>query len=89
VRHRSSFIGEVTGFGGDRFERRARPETIIDGQVGYDFGQAGLLKGLSLFLQGQNLTNEPFVTTNPNADNQVVDYQRYGRRYLAGLNFRF
>jgi iron complex outermembrane receptor protein len=89
VRHRSSFIGEVTGFGGDRFLRRARPETIVDGQIGYDFGQSGTLQGLSLFLQGQNLTNEPFATTNPKADNQVVDYQRYGRRYLAGFNFRF
>ncbi|GAA3995457.1 TonB-dependent receptor [Sphingomonas humi] len=89
ARHRSSFIGEVTGFGGERFNRRARPETIIDGQVGYDFGQTGTLSGLSLFLQGQNLTNEPFATVNPNADNQVIDYQRYGRRFLAGFNYRF
>lgn len=89
VRHRSSFIGEVTGFGGDRFNRRARPETIVDGQVGYDFGQNGTFNGLSIFLQGQNLTDEPFVTVNPNADNQVVDFQRYGRRFLAGFNYRF
>lgn len=89
VRHRSSFIGEVTGFGGDRFNRRARPETIIDGQVGYDFGQSGMLNGLSVFIQGQNLTDEPFATTNPDADNQVIDFQRYGRRFLAGFNYRF
>lgn len=89
VRHRSSFIGEVTGFGGDRFNRRARPETIVDGQVGYDFGQNGTFNGLSIFLQGQNLTDEPFVTVNPNADNQVIDFQRYGRRFLAGFNYRF
>ena len=89
VRHRSSFIGEVTGFGGDRFNRRARPETIVDGQVGFDFGQEGALNGLSIFLQGQNLTNEPVATTTPEKDNQVVDFQRYGRRYLAGFNFRF
>ena len=89
VRHRSSFIGEVSGFGASRNRRRATAETILDGQVGYDFQEGSRFKGLSLFLQGQNLTDEPFVTVNPNDERQVVDYQSYGRRFLAGFTYKF
>ena len=62
VRHRSSFIGEVSGFGANRTLRVRKAETIVDGQVGYEFQPGTLLSGLSIYLQGQNLTNEPFVT---------------------------
>ena len=68
--------------------RRAADETIVDAQVGYDFG-SGALKGLSIYVQGQNLTDEPFVTTNPGQPLQVIDYQVYGRRFLAGASFKF
>ena len=88
VRYRSTFIGEVSGFGANRTNRRAAPETIIDGQVGYDFGKNSLFQGLSLYIQGQNLTNEPFVTIDP-PSGQVIDYQRYGRRFLAGGTIKF
>lgn len=90
VRHRSSFVGEVSGFGASRVRRRARPETILDGQIGYDFLQEGSrLHGLSVYLQGQNLTDEPFVTGNPDQPLQVIDHQRYGRRFLAGFTYKF
>jgi iron complex outermembrane recepter protein len=89
VRYRSTFVGEVSGFGASRTRRRAAPETIIDAQIGYDFAQGSTLAGLSLFVQGQNLTDEPFVTYNPNEPDQVIDYQRYGRRFLAGGSFKF
>ncbi|MDE0879753.1 MAG: TonB-dependent receptor, partial [Sphingomonas bacterium] len=88
VRYRSSFVGEVSGFGANRVNRRARDETIIDGQLGYDFSN-GLFQGLSVYLQGQNLTNEPFVTQNPDQPLQIIDYQRYGRRFLAGFTYKF
>jgi iron complex outermembrane receptor protein len=89
VRHRSSFIGDFSGFGANRVQRRARPETIIDGQVGYEFQPGSMLSGLSIYLQGQNLTDEPFVSQNPGAPLQVIDYQSFGRRYLAGFNYKF
>jgi iron complex outermembrane receptor protein len=89
VRHRSTFVGEVSGFGAARQRRRAAPETIVDAQIGYDFQPGSAFEGLSVFLQGQNLTDEPFVTFNPGAPLQVIDYQRYGRRFLAGFNFKF
>jgi iron complex outermembrane receptor protein len=88
VRYRSSFVGEVSGFGANRVNRRARDETIVDAQVGYDFA-SGMMKGLSVYLQAQNLTDEPFVTQNPDQPLQIIDYQRYGRRYLAGFTFKF
>jgi iron complex outermembrane receptor protein len=88
ARYRSTFVGELSGFGGNRVRRRATDETIIDAQVGYDF-RGTFLNGLSIFVQGQNLTNEPFVTTNPGQPLQVIDYQVYGRRFLAGASFKF
>jgi iron complex outermembrane recepter protein len=89
VRYRSTFIGEVSGFGASRVRRRAAPETIVDAQIGYEFQPGSALEGLSIFLQGQNLTDEPFVTFNPGQRDEVIDYQTYGRRFLAGFNFKF
>ena len=89
VRHRSGFNGEVSGFGAANVFRRAKSETIFDGQIGYDFGRGSALNGLSIYLQAQNLTNEPFVTTNPGQPLQVIDYQRYGRRFQLGASFKF
>lgn len=88
VRYRSSFIGELSGFGANRVQRRALPETIIDAQIGYDFS-SGFMNGLSVYLQAQNLTNERFATQNPGQPLQIIDYQTYGRRYLAGFTFKF
>ncbi|WP_128893577.1 TonB-dependent receptor [Erythrobacter sp. HKB08] len=90
VRHRSSFLGDFTGFGGSPTRRLARGETIVDAQIGYDFQEGSALDGLSIYLQGQNLTDEPFVSINGNGNQlQVVDYQTYGRRFLAGFTYRF
>ena len=89
VRYRSTFVGEVSGFAANRTRRRAASETIFDAQVGSDFLVGSALHGLSLYLQGQNLTDEPFVTTNPGDTRQVIDYQSYGRRFLAGFTYKF
>ncbi|MBX9645108.1 MAG: TonB-dependent receptor [Novosphingobium sp.] len=89
LRYRSTFVGEVSGFAANRVRRRAAPETIIDAQIGYNFQPGTALEGLSLYLQGQNLTDEPFSTFNPGDARQVIDFQRYGRRFLAGLTYKF
>jgi iron complex outermembrane receptor protein len=90
VRHRSSFLGELSGFGGNRTNRRALGETIVDAQIGYDFQPGSALHGLSVYLQGQNLTDERFATVaDPNNRLTVLDYQIYGRRFLAGFNYKF
>ncbi|TMJ11437.1 MAG: TonB-dependent receptor, partial [Alphaproteobacteria bacterium] len=90
VRYRSTFLGELSGFGGNRTNRQALAETIVDAQIGYDFQQGSRLYGLSVFLQGQNLTDERFSTvSNPANPLTVIDYQIYGRRFLAGFNYKF
>lgn len=88
VRHRSKFLAEVVGFGVSRVNRTAKGETIIDAQIGYEF-QDGPLEGLGILLQGQNLTDEPFITYENGDLRRVIDYQRYGRRYLLGLSYKF
>ncbi|MFN3387797.1 MAG: TonB-dependent receptor [Allosphingosinicella sp.] len=90
VRYRSTFLGELSGFGGNRTNRQALGETIVDAQIGYDFQPGSALEGLSIYLQGQNLTDERFATiAAPDRRLDVIDYQIYGRRFLAGFNFKF
>ncbi|MFN3516616.1 MAG: TonB-dependent receptor [Novosphingobium sp.] len=89
MRYRSTFVGEVSGFAANRVRRRAAPETIFDAQIGYDFQEGSPLHGLSIYVQGQNLGDEPFVTYNPGDPRQVIDYQAYGRRFLAGFTYKF
>ncbi|MBB3763146.1 TonB-dependent receptor [Sphingomicrobium lutaoense] len=90
VRHRTTFLGDFTGFGGSPTRRQALEETIVDAQIGYEFQPGSTLEGLSLYLQGQNLTDERFAsvadTSNPLS---VIDYQIYGRRFLAGFTYKF
>ena len=88
MRYRSTFLGDFSGFGANRVRRRAKAETIVDAQIGYDFQDGSALEGLSVYLQGQNLTDQPFVSTGAER-NQVVDYQLYGRRFLAGFTYKF
>ena len=90
VRYRSEFLADFTGFGGSPTRRLARAETIVDAQIGYDFQDGSALEGLSVYLQGQNLTNAPFVSQfNIPVPEAVIDYQEYGRRFLAGFTYRF
>ncbi|OYY92068.1 MAG: TonB-dependent receptor [Sphingomonas sp. 28-66-16] len=90
VRYRSSFLGELSGFGASRTLRTVLAETIYDAQIGYDF-KSGPLNGLSVFIQGQNLADTPLRTRDggTNDPRAVIDYQTYGRRLLAGFTFRY
>lgn len=89
VRYRSSFVGKFVGFGGELVDRRVVGEMIVDAQVGYDFQPGSALEGLSLYLQGQNLTDEPFIAIDNNSRLQVHNYQTYGRRFMAGFTYKF
>lgn len=89
ARYRSTFLGDFSGFGANRVRRRALAETIIDAQIGYDFQDGSALDGLSVFLQGFNLTNEPFVAINPGEPLQVLNHQNYGRRFMGGFTYKF
>ena len=85
-RYRSSFLGEIIGFGAGTETRTIDSESVVDGQIGYTF-QDGPAEGLNIVLQGYNLTDEDFTTR---FDNDLVqDYQRYGRTYLIGVGYKF
>jgi outer membrane receptor protein involved in Fe transport len=86
-RQRSDFVGEITGFGAARTLRYVKGERVVDLQFGYNFGQ-DTLKGLSLVLQVNNLTNTPYETYSDSADKQV-EYAKYGRTVLMGANYKF
>jgi iron complex outermembrane receptor protein len=90
MRKRDDFKGDVYGIGFNTEQVKILGETIIDAQIGYDFGEAGYknLEGLSIFLQGYNLTEEPFTSLQGDSNLQVRDYQDYGKSYLLGFSYK-
>ncbi|MBR0553951.1 TonB-dependent receptor [Stakelama marina] len=88
-RRRSSFLGEVAGLSANPTFRTVRGEGIVDAQIGYEFQEGSSLAGLSIMLQGKNLTDQPFVTYQNDDERQVIDYQRYGREYYVSVGYKF
>jgi iron complex outermembrane recepter protein len=88
---RSDFFGEVEGISFTPKPVQVKGGTIWDAQVSYSFAGADnqSLRGLTLTLQAQNLSNLPFVTYNYGDPRQVIDFQNYGRDYLAGFRYKF
>ena len=87
-RYRSKFLAEIAGLSAAPEYRVARPEGILDAQIGYEF-QGGMLQGLSILAQAKNLTDRPFVTYETGDSRLVRDYQHYGRDYYLGLSYKF
>lgn len=89
-RSRSAFIGEVQGFGADRETRYIEAEEIIDFQASYTFGP-GSLEGVSVLLQVNNLTNEPYAEffRDPGTPDRPRSYNEYGRTILLGATYKF
>ncbi len=87
TRYRSEYIGEVTNFANERGLRFVDSDMITDAQVGYLFGE-GMLEGLQLLFQVNNLTNEPYIAYS-SSKSRLLDYQEYGTTYLVGANYRF
>ncbi|MCT8127458.1 TonB-dependent receptor [Alishewanella sp. BS5-314] len=86
-RYRSDFLGEISGFGNGRDLRMIEAETVVDAQISYSF--SGRYEGLTLLLQANNVTDEPFVRVEGDDSRRVIEYQRYGRTYMAGLSYKF
>lgn len=86
-RRRSDFVGEIGNFSNDRALRYVVGENIIDFQVGYTFN-TGAMKGVGLLLQVNNLRNAAYETYNGDRSQQL-EYQKYGRTVLAGVNYKF
>ena len=86
-RRRSDFIGEIGNFAGNRTLRYVVGENITDAQVSYTFGSGGLA-GMTLLLQGSNLTNESYRTYATSKDRPLENIE-WGRPILLGVNSRF
>lgn len=86
TRSRSEYIGEITNFANERKAKYVKGDQITDAQVSYAFGE-GRLEGLSILLQVNNLTNEPYIAYST-IETRVQDYQEYGRQVLLGFNYR-
>lgn len=90
TRYRSDYRGDISTFGprGETF-RNLQAETIVDAQISYTF-QGGAAEGMSVILQGYNLTDEPLFATQGDQDVRLVqDYQNYGAQYSLGLSYKF
>ncbi|QIK78432.1 TonB-dependent receptor [Sphingomonas piscis] len=88
-RYRSKFLAEIAGLSANPEFRTARPEGILDAQIGYEFQPGSALEGLSILAQGKNLTDRPFVTYELGDSRFVRDYQRYGRDFYLGIAYKF
>lgn len=88
---RDNFLGEVHTISFQRELVSVKDTEIWDAQLSYDFAESGIamLEGLTVSLQAQNLTNEPFVTFNGDDPRQIRDFQDYGRNYLLGARLTF
>jgi iron complex outermembrane receptor protein len=90
MRYRSAFLGDFVLFSGSLDRQFVLGETVFDAQIGYDFQPGSALAGLSLFVQGQNLTNERQATIQfKDEPESWLKYQTYGRRFLVGATYKF
>ena len=87
-RRRSDFIGEIGNFNGNRTLRYVVGENVTDAQVSYTFSDSSAMAGLTLLLQGTNLTNEPYRTYAGTTD-RPLEYVEWGRTYMLGVNYKF
>ncbi len=87
-RRRSDFIGEIGNFNGNRTLRYVVGENVTDAQISYTFSDSSAMAGLTLLLQGTNLTNEPYRTYAGTTD-RPLEYVEWGRTYMLGVNYRF
>ena len=84
-RTRSDFLGGYRNFAGDLASEMNRADIVKDVQVSYSFG-SGMLNGLSLYLQVNNIGDQPsatYVSQGP------AKYYEYGRTALAGFSYKF
>lgn len=87
AKKRSDFLGEILDYQDNRQLTFVKGETLVDLQAGYEFN-TGPLKGLSILLQGNNLTNAEFIRYNGTPDN-VVQRTKFGKTYQIGMNYKF
>ncbi len=63
-------------------------DLIKDLQASYEI-QSGWLKGMSLFVQALNWSNQPYTEYEGGNPAKVTYTTTYGRTYQAGLSYKF
>jgi iron complex outermembrane receptor protein len=84
--YRSGFRDEVLQFDGALIGADARGRTLLDAQVGYEF-QGGPLEGVTVLLEGYNLTDAPYITENELVDANGVSFDFPSRHELYGPSY--
>jgi iron complex outermembrane receptor protein len=97
-RYRSAFKGEVVALFTNRGFTQVLADRQVDAQVGYTFAETSPLKGFGMLLQVYNLTDSPYRTrigldeggpTTAEGQTFVETYEKYGRQWLLGFNYKF
>ncbi len=92
-RYRSSFTGEAVALFDQLGYTKVLASRQTDFQAGYDFTE-GQLKGLSILLQVNNLSNSADITQQisglPNGIQiaRPLEYDTWGRTVMFGLNYK-
>ncbi|WP_049621720.1 TonB-dependent receptor [Frateuria defendens] len=86
--YRSNFLGEVSGISATRITQVIQGGSTYDAQVSYAL-QTGRFKGLTVLLQGSNLSNKKFVSYQNNDVRQTLTWEAYGRRFEFGVSYKF
>jgi iron complex outermembrane receptor protein len=86
--HRSPYLGDYQLFNAQVEANLTKAQSTLDAQIGYDF-HSGPLNGLSLYVQGHNLTNAESVSYVNGDPNEINIRDQYGATYLAGATFKF
>ncbi|WP_198527023.1 hypothetical protein [Sphingomonas sp. Ant20] len=96
-RYRSGFKGEVVQLFATRGFTEILADKQVDAQIGYTL-QGGPLEGVGALFQVNNLTNSPYRTrigldgggTETSDGGSLLEtYEKYGRQFLFGINYRF
>jgi len=70
-------------------------ESQVDAQIGYEFNSSGRFRGLTLLLQGNNLTNEAAITRQSSeiggSSSGLLPWEddNYGRVIMLGASYKF
>jgi iron complex outermembrane receptor protein len=97
-RYRSAFKGEVTQLFATRGVTEILADKDVSAQIGYTFQEGSSLAGLGMLFQVNNLTDSAYRTRigtdgggTRTADGGFLPetYEKYGRQFLFGINYRF
>jgi iron complex outermembrane receptor protein len=97
-RYRSPFKGEVVQLFANRGFTEILADKQVDAQVGYTFPEGSSLANFGIMLQVNNLTDSPYRTrigldsggpSTSDGSKFIETYEKYGRQWLLGFNYRF